>query len=629
MTRTVVATIAVVALLACSTTNRAFAAEGKTHVLFDGQNVDGWKQCGPGSFELKDGTLVSKGGMGLFWFEKQQFGDFVYTLEWKATKKSDNSGVYFRFPDPKDNPWNAVKNGYEAQICDGASKNRTGSIYNGQEASTLASKEPGEWNTYEITCVGQKITIKLNGTVVNEYSGKLGPKGFVGIQNHDANSVIAFRNIKVTELAEGEAVHAAATEGPELVPGLVGEYFRDANELEKIKDAKPFLVRVDKNVNVRRAEGQFANSKLSVNFGVRWTGMLRVAKDGAHTFSLQSDDDSRITIDDKVVLEKVKGDVQKQFWSKPVELTKGDHKIVVEFTQGAGPAGITVRWKQPGVEKAAVIGPESFFHTKGAESAIAFDKKAWDDTKFDTKSSGSQWERMDYGPFLSATISAGEGNTALKGIAVKLGADDNDATALFDTELLRYAGGWTGGFLNYTGVAFDGAHGPHPTANGEIVFTTQEEPGVREGSQDFKDPRKTPFGPLPHEWGRYKGLYRHGNRVVFHYTVGKTDVLDTPSTEKVGDAVAFVRTIKMSKSDQPITMAISRADDEQATVAVGGEGAKLETINGNRCVVFAPRDKDTTYRVVVAKGDGLKADALQPIAAKTEDVDALTKAAIG
>jgi hypothetical protein len=236
---------------------------------------------------------------------------------------------------------------------------------------------------------------------------------------------------------------------------------------------------------------------------------------------------------------------------------------------------------------------------------------------------------MDYGPFLSHTISAGEGNTALKGIAVKLGKDDNEATALFDTELLRYAGGWTGGFLNYTGVAFDGAHGPHPTANGEIVFTTQSEPGVREGSQDFKDPRKIPFGPLPHEWGRYKGLYRHGNRVVFHYTVGKTDVLDAPSMEKVGDAVAFVRTLKMSKSDQPITMAISRGDDDQATVVVGGEGAKLEMINGNRCVVFAPRDKDVTYRVVVAKGDAAKPDALQPIAAKTEDVDALTKAAPG
>jgi hypothetical protein len=149
---------------------------------------------------------------------------------------------------------------------------------------------------------------------VNEYSGKLGPKGFVGIQNHDANSVVTFRNIKVTELPEGGAARSRARGGGEgrTRAGLVGEYFRDVNEIDKIKDAKPFLVRVDKNVNVRRAEGQFADSKLATNFGVRWTACCACRRTAAR-LSLQSDDDSRISIDDKVVLEKIKGDVEKQF----------------------------------------------------------------------------------------------------------------------------------------------------------------------------------------------------------------------------------------------------------------------------------------------------------------------------
>jgi hypothetical protein len=612
---------AALALLAWFATPAALAQDAKEHLLFDGTNTAGWKQCGPGSFEVRDGTLVSKGGMGLFWYEKQQFGDFVYTIEWKTTKKDDNSGVYFRFPDPGSDPWNAVKQGYEVQIHDTAKKNRTGSLYNVKESATLASKPPGEWNTYEVKAVGQQITVKLNGVVVNEYAGKLPPSGFVGIQNHDANSTVAFRNIKLIELPEGAGgaqVAAAGEIKSDLSPGLVGEYFRDVSEIDKLKDAKPFLVRIDKNVNVRRGEGQFAGSKLATNFGVRWTGVIRVQKNGPHVFSLQSDDDSRVVIDDKLVVEKIKATHEKQFKSEPVELTAGDHPIKVEFTQGAGPAGITLRWQQPGVEKPTTIGPEFLFHAKSAE-AIAFDKKGWEDFKIDV-SLTNPWERMDYGPFLSHTLGVGEGNTALKGIAVKLGTDDAAAAIVFDTELLRYAGGWTGGFLNYTGVTFDGSHGPFPTAAGEIVFTTKSQPSAREGdTQDFTDPRKAPFGPLPREWGRYEGLYRHGNKVAFAYTVGGTDVLETPSAEKTGGDVVFTRTIKLSASDKPLTMVVNKIDDAQP-VAVEAEGAKVSKIGDSQCVVFPARKEATTYRVSLMRGETAKP------AAKSVNVDELTKA---
>ncbi|MDQ3440617.1 MAG: PA14 domain-containing protein, partial [Planctomycetota bacterium] len=492
----------------------------------------------------------------------------------------------------------------------------------------LASIPPGEWTTYEIKGVGQQITIKLNGVVVNECTGKLGAKGFVGIQNHDANATVSFRNIRVTEL--GEAKPAGSAKPPfgsepqgrrqaaDDAPGLVGEYFREVTELDKLKDAKPFLVRVEKNVNVRRGEGQFANSKLATNFGVRWSGVLRAKKDGPHVFTVQSDDDSRVYIDDKLVVEKIKATHEKQFSSEPIELKQGDHAIRVEFTQGAGPAGITLRWQQPGVDKPTTIAPDFLFHAKSAE-AIAYDQKAWDELKFD-KSQGGPWERMDYGPFLSHTIGAGEGNTALKGIAVKLGKEEGDASVLFDTELLRYAGGWTGGFVNYTGVTFDGSHGPFPTADGEIVFTTKPQPGVREGdTQDFADPRKTPFGPLPREWGRYKGLYRHGNAVTFAYTVGGTEVLESPSIQKAGNDVVFTRTIKLSASDKRLTMALNKFDDAQP-VAVQAEGAKVLKIGDSQCVVFPPRKEATTYRVSLTRGETAKA------AAKSVNVDELVKA---
>ncbi len=147
----------------------------------------------------------------------------------------------------------------------------------------------------------------------------------------------------------------------------------------------------------------------------------------------------------------------------------------------------------------------------------------------------SWWEQMDYGRFLSASFNSQatkgadgktiQGKTTLegskagsatnKGIAVKLGKE-GDAALLFDTELLRVAGGWTGGWVKLKGVVFDGAHGPNPGPpdNADIYFQTNPGPGWSKGD-DLADPRKlptgpgaakVPFGPLPRDWAKYKGL---------------------------------------------------------------------------------------------------------------------------
>src|ERR1043165_4157611 len=117
------------------------ADEPKTVVLFDGTDTKGWHQAGPGNLELKDGMLITHGGMGLFWNEKE-FGDFILELDWKADTKKANSGVFVRFPDPGNDPWVAVKHGHEIQICDseGPTKNGTGAIYSFQKPSEVASK---------------------------------------------------------------------------------------------------------------------------------------------------------------------------------------------------------------------------------------------------------------------------------------------------------------------------------------------------------------------------------------------------------------------------------------------------------------------------------------------------------
>src|SRR5215218_8068415 len=114
------------------------------------------------------------------------------------------------------------------------------------------------------------------------------------------------------------------------------------------------------------------------------------------------------------------------------------------------------------------------------------------------------YEVMDYGRFFSASFNnaAGKptldkkGSAANKGIVVKLGKEGK-AAMLFDTDLIRMAGGWTGGFFKPKGVVFDGGHGPNPqpAEGAQMVFETNPTgPGWSKG-EDFNDPRKLPTGP--------------------------------------------------------------------------------------------------------------------------------------
>ena len=62
-------------------------------------------------------------------------------------------------------------------------------------------------------------------------------------------------------------------------------------------------------------------------------------------------------------------------------------------------------------------------------------------------------------------------------------------------------------------------------------------------SETFEDPRHEPFGPLPAEQAKYRGLYISGDRVVFSYTLGGGTALELPGLE--GDGKAVSRTIQL------------------------------------------------------------------------------------
>ncbi len=86
--------------------------------------LNGWQMAGFGGFiELGGNIIETVDGIGLLWFTRQPFKNFVLRVDWRASSPDDNSGVFIRFPalgnsSPATDWQVAVNQGYEIQIDD-------------------------------------------------------------------------------------------------------------------------------------------------------------------------------------------------------------------------------------------------------------------------------------------------------------------------------------------------------------------------------------------------------------------------------------------------------------------------------------------------------------------------------
>jgi len=125
-------------------------------VLFDGTSMDAWTPlAGTSQWAIVDGVLTNRRS-GANLATRQQFTDFRLRLEFRYPK-GGNSGVYLR-------------GRYEVQVEDNGDLEPTpvhlGGIYGFLTANENASKGPGEWQTYDITLIGRRVTVVLNGKTV-------------------------------------------------------------------------------------------------------------------------------------------------------------------------------------------------------------------------------------------------------------------------------------------------------------------------------------------------------------------------------------------------------------------------------------------------------------------------------
>ncbi len=169
----------------------------------------GWNHYGPGYFELdeKNGILKSHKGMGLFWYSRKKFKDFVLELDFKCLAKNANSGVFLRVPNlPVSDDY--IYHSFEIQIYDaGDGIHKTGAVYDAEPPSEDAFKNTGEWNHYKITFKGSHIDVELNDVKIIDWEAEPRGKvkdfslsGYIGLQNHDVHTSVWFRNIFIKEI---------------------------------------------------------------------------------------------------------------------------------------------------------------------------------------------------------------------------------------------------------------------------------------------------------------------------------------------------------------------------------------------------------------------------------------------
>jgi hypothetical protein len=198
--------IALVTLLVTVLT--ASAAEGKGdgfRPLFNGKDLTGWKLRNPSghnSWTIEPGGIlkntVEKGGPhGNDLLTEQTFRDFTVRYEY-MTPDNSNSGFYLR-------------GRQEIQIIGDYKKGESdktgnGAIYNFKAPDKFVTKPAGQWQTAEVTIVGNRITVILNGVKIHdnvecdhatggELDNKMDQPGPILLQGD--HGTVSFRNIQI------------------------------------------------------------------------------------------------------------------------------------------------------------------------------------------------------------------------------------------------------------------------------------------------------------------------------------------------------------------------------------------------------------------------------------------------
>jgi hypothetical protein len=224
------------------------AAQDGFTPIFNGKDLSGWKipPGDNGHWKVVDGAIdydaesESTAEDKSLWSERQ-YGDFVLKLEWRlketpyvnpsvpiirfdGSHKKDASGKEIRIALPDSDSGVYLRGTNKAQVNIWSWPIGSGEVYGyrtdarmpaavraGVTPKKNADKDIGQWNAFEITMRGDRLTVVLNGEEVIGQAQLPGvpARGPIALQHHGAKkdgvwaqppALVQFRNIRVKEL---------------------------------------------------------------------------------------------------------------------------------------------------------------------------------------------------------------------------------------------------------------------------------------------------------------------------------------------------------------------------------------------------------------------------------------------
>ncbi len=205
--------LVILSALLCSAAGSLLAADSEEGFvsIFDGKSFDGWKPAKEHSdtWKLEDGAFVTRGQRcHLFYVgDPKPFKNFEIRVD-VMTDPVSNGGIYFHTKYQEEG-W--PKNGFECQVNNTHGDwKKTGSIYDIVNVPGSPAKD-GQWWTQSIKVEGNKVTVRIDGKLLLEYTEPPGAQpgkdfarkldeGTFALQAHDPKSVVRYKNIRVKRL---------------------------------------------------------------------------------------------------------------------------------------------------------------------------------------------------------------------------------------------------------------------------------------------------------------------------------------------------------------------------------------------------------------------------------------------
>ena len=174
-----------------------------------------------------DGEELVNDGHGLYLSTQKDYGDFEFLVDYKTVPKAD-SGIYLRGI-PQVQIWDSTE---EAKFNIGANKG-SGGLWNnskgapGKDPLVLADKPFGQWNSFRIIMVGERVSVWLNGELLVDHArmenyfnrkGQIPRTGPIQLQTHGGE--IRWRNVFIREIGTNE--------GNEILASKEGNDFKSA-----------------------------------------------------------------------------------------------------------------------------------------------------------------------------------------------------------------------------------------------------------------------------------------------------------------------------------------------------------------------------------------------------------------